>query len=115
MQCAYRYFSYVLHIVGSILDQGLPHATEKIILQFFIRNLITYHKRHCHDLGHHDSFNELDMKETFMSNQNIKLAYEGHYDFPKLCNCKYTRHIIAGEYVEEDAHMYKQVTSLPEH
>ena len=26
----------------------------------------------------------MNMKEIFMSNQNIKLAYEGHYDFPKL-------------------------------
>ena len=42
VQCTYRYFSYVLHIVGSILDQGLPHATEKIILHYFIRDLITY-------------------------------------------------------------------------
>ena len=74
VQCAYRYFSCVLHIVGSILDQGLPHATGKIILHYFIRDLITYH---------------------------IKLAYEGHYDFPNLCNCKYIRPIIAGEYVEK--------------
>ena len=102
VQCAYRYFSYVLHIVGSILDQGLSHVTEKIILHYFIRDLITYHKRHCHDLGHHDSFNNLEhMNEIFMSNQNIKLAYEGYYDFPNLCNCRYIRLITAGEYVEK--------------
>ena len=41
------------------------------------------------------------MNEIFMSNQNIKLAYEGHYDFPNLCNCRYIRLITAGKYVEK--------------
>ena len=59
VQCAYRYFSYVLHIVGSILDQGLPQMAEKTILSYFMKDLVvTYHKRHHHDLGYHDGLME---------------------------------------------------------
>ena len=83
VQCPYRYFSYVLHIVGSILDQGLPQMAEKTILNYFMKDLVTYHKRHCHDLGHHDGFSGIDMNNIFVSNEIIKSAYEGHYDFPK--------------------------------
>ena len=39
------------------------------------------------------------MNNIFVSNATIKSAYEGHYDFPTLCNCKYT--IIAGDWVEK--------------
>ena len=101
VQCAYRYFSYVLQIVGSILDQGLPQMAEKTILNYFIKDLVTYHKRHCYDLGHHDAFNGIDMNNIFVSNGIIKSAYEGHYDFPNLYNCKYTRPIIAADWVEK--------------
>ena len=101
VQCAYRYFSYVLHIVGSILGQGLPQMAEKTILSCFMKDLVTYHKRHHHDLGYHDGFNGIDMNNIFVSNGIIKSAYEGHYDFSNLCNCKYTRPIAAADWVEK--------------
>ena len=97
LQCAYRFFSYVLHIVGCILDQGLSYMAEKTILHHFMRYLVTYHKRHCHDLGYHDGFNGMNMNNIFASDEMMKSAHEGHYDFPNLCNCKYTRPIIAHE------------------
>ena len=90
-------FLCVLHIVGSILDQGLSQITEKTILNYFMKDLVTYHKMLCHDLGHHDAFNGIDMNNIFVSNGIIKSAYEGHYDLPKLCNCEYTRSIIAAD------------------
>ena len=77
--------------------QGLPEMVEKTILNYFMRDLVTYNKRHCHDLGHHDGLNGIDMNNIFVSNGIIKSAYERHYDFLNLCNCKYTRPIIAGE------------------
>ena len=94
-------FSYVLHIVGSTLDQSLPRVTEKTILFYFIKDLVTFHRRHCHDLGYHQNFGGIDRVNIFLPSEIIKLAYEGHYEFPNLCNCKYTRPVTAGAWVKK--------------
>ena len=61
--------------------------------------------------GHHDAFNGIDMTNISVSNGITKSAYEGHYDFPNLCNCKYTRPIIAGDWVEKK--MLPSIHTLP--
>ena len=84
---------------------------EKTNLSYFMKDLVTYHKRHHHDLGYHDGFNGIDMNNIFVSNGIIKSAYEGHYDFPNLCNCKYTRPIVAADWVEKK--MPSSIHKLP--
>ena len=40
VQCACKYYSFLLHLVSSTLDQGLPSTMEKTILFYFMTRSI---------------------------------------------------------------------------